>query len=241
MLDPRRLAVLTEFAAQGTVPRTAKRLSFSPSAVSQQLAQLQREAGVALFTHEGRRLELTDAGRLLVERGKNVLAEIEAVEAALASHSGLVHGTVRLAAFQTAARFLVAPAVERLSGDHPELEIEILEEEAEIALPRLERGDLDVVVAEEYANAPRPRSPKLRRHDIRQDQMLVALPRGSSPARGTGGSSRGRGNASIPLASLGGADWVTARAGTAYADMAVALCRTARGFEPRIRHRANDL
>src|ERR671931_198093 len=68
MLDPRRLAVLREFAAQGTIARAAEALSFTPSAVSQQLSQLQREAGVQLFRKTGRRLELTDAGRTLVAR-----------------------------------------------------------------------------------------------------------------------------------------------------------------------------
>src|ERR687891_239634 len=80
MLDPRRLFVLREFAAQGTIAGAAEALAFTPSAVSQQLAQLQREAGVELLRKVGRRLELTDAGRTLVARADELLAHVELVE-----------------------------------------------------------------------------------------------------------------------------------------------------------------
>src|SRR5689334_13109650 len=118
MLDPRRLAVLREFAAQGTIARAAGALAFTPSAVSQQLAQLQREAGVELFRRAGRRLELTDAGRMLVERTGELLARVEEVEAELEAHAGAVRGRLRIASFQTAARGLVMPALEGLAQAH---------------------------------------------------------------------------------------------------------------------------
>jgi DNA-binding transcriptional LysR family regulator len=227
MLDARRLVVLREFAAQGTIAKAAARLSFTPSAVSQQLAQLQREAGVELFTHEGRRLELTDAGRLLVERADSLLSSLEEVEAELAQRAGVLEATVRVAAFQTAARFLVLPALDKLGATHPGLRVELLELEAETSLPALERGALDVVVAEEYPNAPRPRSRSIDRRDLMRDEMKVALASG--------------GRRKLRLSSLASAEWVTANEGTAYAEMTVGVCRTVGGFEPSIRHRANDL
>ena len=92
MLDPRRLAVLREFAARGTIAGAADALAFTPSAVSQQLAQLQREAGVELFRKVGRRLELTDAGRTLVARADELLSHLEAIDAELAAHSGAEYG-----------------------------------------------------------------------------------------------------------------------------------------------------
>src|SRR4051812_49524214 len=88
MLSPRRLLVLREFVAQGTIAGAAEALSFTPSAVSQQLAQLQREAGVDLFRRSGRRLELTDAGHMLAERAGGVLGELEALEAGLGAPPG---------------------------------------------------------------------------------------------------------------------------------------------------------
>jgi DNA-binding transcriptional LysR family regulator len=232
MLDLRRLAVLREFAAQGTVAGAAEALDFTPSAVSQQLAQLQREAGVRLFRKVGRRLELTDPGGTLVERAGELLGRVERIEAELAAQVGDVRGTVRIAAFQTAAQALVMPALERLAEAYPELEVEFFEEEAEVALPLLMRGGVDVAVAEEYEHAPRPRPPQLYREYLEPDEMLLALPIRHPGVRGDG---------PVSLASLAHDAWATIRAGTAYADMFMRICRSVGGFEPCIRHRANDM
>jgi DNA-binding transcriptional LysR family regulator len=241
MLNPRRLAVLREFAAQGTIAGAAEALAFTPSAVSQQLSQLQREAGVELLRKRGRRLELTDAGRTLVERAGEqlagrtlverageLLARVEEVEAELAAQAGEVRGTVRVAAFQTAAAALAMPALEALAGAHPDLRVELVEAEAEESLPLLARGALDVVIAEEYEHAPRPRLPQLRRDYLEPDEMLLALPHEAS-------------DGPMALADLADSTWATARAGTAYADMFDRLCRSVGGFEPDVRHRVNDL
>ena len=232
MLDVRRLAVLRAFAVHGTIARAADALAFTPSAVSQQLAQLQREAGVELFTRAGRRLELTDAGQTLVERGEELLGRVEEVEAELAAHAGRVRGTVRVAAFQTAARSLVLPALERLERDHPELRVELVEEEAEESIPLLVRGAIDIAIAEEYEHAPRPRLAGVERQYLEPDEMLVALPSGDPALSG---------DDPVSLADLRAYSWASARAGTAYAEMCVGICRSAGGFEPDIRHRANDM
>jgi DNA-binding transcriptional LysR family regulator len=232
MLDPRRLAVLREFAAQGTIARAAEALAFTPSAVSQQLAQLQREAGVALFRKIGRRLELTDAGLRLVDRAGELLTRAEEIEAELAAGAGEVTGTVRVGAFQTAALELVAPVLERLADAHPALRVELVESEAEESLPLLARGGLEVAVGEEYEHAPRPRLTALEVRLLEPDEMLVAVAR-DHPAVADGGP--------VALAALRDDAWATARAGTAYADMFARICRSAGGFEPDIRHRANDL
>jgi DNA-binding transcriptional LysR family regulator len=231
MLEPRRLAVLREFAAQGTIARAAEALDFTPSAVSQQLAALQREAGVPLLRKVGRRLELTEAGRALVARAAELLDHVERVEAELAAQAGEVRGTVRVAAFQTAARALVVPALDRLAKDHPQLQVRLLEEEAEVSLPLLARGGVEVAVAEEYGHAPRPRSAQVRREYLAPDEMLLALPPGH-PAAGA---------ETVDLRSLADAAWTTTRRGTAYADMLTRLCRAVGRFEPKIRHRANDM
>jgi DNA-binding transcriptional LysR family regulator len=233
MLDPRRLEVLREFAAQGTIARAAAALAFTPSAVSQQLAQLQREAGVELFRKAGRRLELTDAGRMLVERADELLAHVEGIEAELAAFSGRLRGTVRVAAFQTAAHAVVLPALDGLVEAHPELRVELRELEAEESLPLVTGGGLEVAVAEEYEHAPRQRLPQLHRDYLPDDELLLALPRGHAALEGSNGE--------LALASLREQPWATARAGTAYADMCERICRSAGGFEPDVRHRANDM
>jgi DNA-binding transcriptional LysR family regulator len=230
MLDPRRLVVLREFAAQGTIAGAAEALAFTPSAVSQQLAQLQREAGVELLRKVGRRLELTDAGRTLVARAEELLARVEEVEAELAAHGQQVRGTVRVGAFQTAAMSLVLPAIERLA--HPDLHVQLVEGEAEESLPMVIRGELDVAIAEEYDHAPRPRPPQLQREYLEPDRLVLALPRGHAAAEHDG---------PVPLAALRDAHWAAPRAPSAFADMVARLCRAVGGFEPDVRHRAYDL
>ena len=230
MLDPRRLAVLREFAVQGTIARAADALAFTPSAVSQQLAQLQREAGVELLRKVGRRLELTDAGRMLVARADELLARVEQIEADLAAQTQEVRGTVRIGAFQTAASAIVLPALDRLGADHPQLSVELVDAEAEDSLPLLVRGGLDVAITEEYEHAPRPRVPQLQREYLGPDEMLLALPPGHRPAAGP-----------VALASLSGSVWAAGRADTAFGDMFARTCRSVGGFEPDIRHRVNDM
>jgi DNA-binding transcriptional LysR family regulator len=230
MLDPRRLVVLREFAAQGTIAGAAEALAFTPSAVSQQLSQLQREAGVELLRKVGRRLELTDAGRTLVARAEELLTRVEEVEAELAAHAQQVRGTVRVGSFQTAAMALVLPAIEQLA--HPELHVELVEMEAEESLPMVVRSELDVAIAEEYEHAPRPRLPQLHREYLAPDRLVIALP-GGHPAAAPDGP--------VSLAALRSARWAAPRAPSAYADMVTRLCRSVGGFEPDVRHRAYDL
>jgi DNA-binding transcriptional LysR family regulator len=231
MLSLARVRLLVELDRRGTMAAVAGELGYTPSAISQQLGQLEREAGRPLTEKSGRGLRLTDAGRLLADRGRELIAHAEAVEAELAALEGVV-GTLRIAAYQTAARHLVTPAMRRLHAQHPALTCALVDLDAEQALPRLRAGELDVVVAEEYEHAPRPRFADLDRHDLLDDALLIALPQGHPAARGRG---------PVKLADLRDEPWATAYAGTAYADMLVRTCRLRGGFEPQIRHRVNDM
>ena len=232
MLNLARLRLLVELERLGTVAAVAAALDYTPSAVSQQLAQLERETGgPRLFEKVGRRLRPTDAGRLLASHARELIAHAEAAEAELAAMSGLA-GTLRIAAFETAARELVTPAMVHLRAHHPELDCELLDLEAEDALPLLRAAELDVVIAEEYDHAPRPRHPGVDRHELLDDALLVALPP-DHPAAAGGGP--------VTLAELESERWAVPQGSTAYADMVVRACRVEGGFEPDLRHRVNDL
>jgi DNA-binding transcriptional LysR family regulator len=231
MLDLRRLRLLRELRERGTIAAVADALAYTPSAVSQQLAQLEREAGVALLERVGRGVRLTDAALGLVEHTEVVLARLEQAEAELTAVGGTVQGVVRIAAFQTAARGLVLPILRPLADTHPRLRCELVEMEAEEALGHLRVGDLDIVVAEEYADMPRPRDAALERVAIAQDDIVVALPAGHPAAE------RER----VRLRELAGEPWVTTRAGTLFGDVVLRACRSIGGFEPDVRHRANDV
>jgi DNA-binding transcriptional LysR family regulator len=232
MLDLRKLLLLRELHARGTVAAVAEALAFTPSAVSQQLAQLQREAGVALTERVGRRLRLTDAGLRLVEHADALLSRVEEAEAELQAAAGAITGRLRIASLQTPMLSLVPPAVRTLTEAHPELRVELVEMEPEQALPALSLGEFDLVVAEEYDDAPRRRHPELAREELCRDGIVVVLPRDHPLALGGG---------PVDLAALADAPWLSPHPDTQFARSALRTCRLVGGFEPDIRHWANDI
>lgn len=231
MLDLHRLHLLREFEARGTVAATAEALGYTPSAVSQQLAVLERETGATLLVKAGRGVRLTDAGRLLAGHAATLLAAAEEAEADLARRSGTVAGTVRIAAFQTAMLRLVLPAVAALATAHPEVRVEVEEAEVEEALPALRRGRVDVLLVDEYDGLPRERHPDLRRETLLREQVRLFLPAAHPLARVRRRPS---------LAALGDAPWAAALPGTGHHALVLSACRAA-GFEPDLRHHSNDL
>jgi len=231
MLDVRRLRLLRELSERRTVTAVAHALSYTPSAVSQQLAALERDAGVQLLERVGRGVQLTEAGHRLVVHADAVLAQLEAAEADLEQVSGRVTGSLRIATFQTAAHALVLPAMRPLASRHPELRTQVIQAEAEDALPALRLGDVDVVIAEEYDHAPRQRDPALDYRDLCRDGLEFAVPETHHAAR----------QASISFADLAGDEWAGGELGTAWHDMLVRACRSIGGYEPDVRHHVDDV
>jgi DNA-binding transcriptional LysR family regulator len=231
MLDLRRLRLLRELDARGTVGAAAAALGYTPSAVSQQLAVLEREAGVALLQRAGRNVRLTDAGRVLVVHAAALQDGVEAAEAALAASAATVAGSVRIAAFQTAMLHIVTPAIAALAISHPAVRVEVVEAEVEEALGALTQQRVDVLIGDEYGGLPRPRARGLRRETLLREQIRLVLPAAHPLAR------RRR----VPLAALRDAAWAAGRAGTSHREMVVRACRSHGDFEPDLRHASNDL
>lgn len=230
MLDLRRLRLLHELNERGTIAAVADALRFTPSAVSQQLAVLEREAGVALLERAGRGVRLTDPARVLVRHAGELLEHADRAEAELTAAAGDVAGRARIAAFQSVALRLAAPAMESLAREAPALRCELVEAEPEDALPRLALGDIDLLLADEWREpVPRPRG--VDRHDLHVDPLLLALPADHPLAEGGG---------PVALKQLAGATWTTGYADTAWADTTVATCRRLGGFDPDVRHCASD-
>src|SRR6476646_4254206 len=127
MLELRRLRLLRERHERGTVAAVADALQYTPSAVSQQLAVLEREAGVPLLERTGRRVTLTPAGTVLVRHAETVLAALEDATAALAAARTELSGPLRIGAFPTAVRTLLTDALVALGRDHPGLELMVTE------------------------------------------------------------------------------------------------------------------
>jgi DNA-binding transcriptional LysR family regulator len=228
MLDVRRLHMLRELAERGTIAATARALGYTPPAISQHLAALERQVGVSLLERQGRRVTLTPAARLLVGRTDRVLAELEAAEAELAADGGDVHGTVRLAAFPTAAATIVPRAMASFAADHPAAEVTLAELEPEDAMPALKLGEVDVAVIHSYDFSPRPPDPSVELTLLLEDDLYVAVP-AEHPAAGD----------AVELEALADERWIAGYLDTACHRVVVTSCRAA-GFEPRVVARSND-
>jgi DNA-binding transcriptional LysR family regulator len=231
MLDLRKLVLLRELHARGTVAAVAEALAYTPSAVSQQLSQLQREAGVPLTERVGRRLRLTDAGLRLVQHADLLLGRLEEAEAELDEAADAVHGRLKLASLQTPLLSIVPPALGALRRRHPGLRVELFEMEPERSLPAVLLGEYDVALAEEYDDVPRPRFAELEQHRLCRDPIVLALPKAHPAAA----------HATVRLRDLATETWLSPHAETQFGQMQLRACRLTGGFEPDVRHWANDI
>lgn len=148
--DLRRLAVLREVARQGSFTSAAEILSFSPSAVSQQMATLERDVGVVLFERTPRGMRLTGAGVALLAHADAVLARLADAEIELQGIARGERGQLRIGSFTTATARFVAPAVETFRERHPQLEVSFFDGEPYESIARLRARELDLAVIFEF-------------------------------------------------------------------------------------------
>jgi molybdate transport repressor ModE-like protein len=223
MLDVRRLVVLREVATQGSFSAAAQALTYSQSAVSQQIATLEREAGARLVERQGRGIRLTDAGQALVRRADAILTELAAAESDLRLIAGLRGGQVRVSTFASAATSLLPAAVTALRTAHPGVRVELsLVEETSEAVEGLRAGRADLALLAEPLD--QPASGPVETHRLLDDPMLAVLPAGHRLAR----------RRTVRLDDLAGEPWVLG-GGPGCSDRAIILraCHAA-GFEPRV-------
>lgn len=222
VFELRRLRLLYELSQRGTLAAVAEALSFSPSTISQQLAQLERDAGVALLVPDGRRVRLTEHGAALAAHAARALALDEQVRAELETlRPGIA--PVRIAVLQTAARALVPAALTLLAERTPQLRVEVAEMPPEEGLFELSARGYDLVIAEQYPGHTRAHRSELDRVVLGIDPVRLAS---ASPIGG--------------LSALADRPWVMEPRGTAAREWAVQQCRAA-GFEPDVRFELADL
>jgi DNA-binding transcriptional LysR family regulator len=232
VLDLRRLRLLRELDRRGTIAAVADALQFTPSAVSQQLAILEREAGVPLLERAGRGVRLTDAARVLVGHADALLERAALAEADLAVAAGTVAGRSRVAAFQSVALRLALPAMAALRERAPRLRCELVEAEPEEALPMLTIGDVDLVLGDEWRHQPLLPTIGLVRHALFRDPVRLVLPADHPVA------ARHRG--AVPLEELAETPWSSGPSGMGWDEMIRRTCREHGGFEPDVRHRTSN-
>ncbi|MFI0263112.1 LysR family transcriptional regulator [Streptomyces sp. NPDC017056] len=235
MLDVRRLRILQHLAAYGTVAATAEALHLTPPAVSQHLAALQKEAGTPVVEKQGRTLRLTAAGELLVAHAEIILAELAAAESGLAALQSGRHGVVRITAFASAARTLVAPLWQRLAGTDgaPDLSLRLSVEEPEEALDALRKRSTDLALVHSYTVLPR-NFPAVYEHAVLlEEPVLLALhPQQADALHLAAGQA-------ADLSRLSHVPWLTPGPETSCYEMVQRACGAA-GFVPDIRARSSD-
>ncbi|MEU4811519.1 LysR family transcriptional regulator [Nocardia fluminea] len=225
MLDVRKLRLLRELAHRGTIAAVAEALSYTPSAVSQQLTALEREAGVPLLERSGRRVVLTPAAQLLVGHTETILAALEHADAELSCTRDELAGTLRIGTFPTAARTLLSPALVTLSTDHPRLELTVSEIDPADIPNALRAGTLDIALTHDYDLVPADADPSLHTEPLHTETVYLAT---LTPVP-----------AEDSLAAHRRSPWIAGTPGTLCHTLTIRACQ-ATGFTPRIRHHADD-
>ena len=229
MLNVNRLQVLREVAAQGSFSAAAAELSYTQSAVSQQIAALEAEVGTALVERLPRGVRLTPAGAALVEHAEGILTRLDAAQAEMAAIAGLRGGQLRMASFPTAGANLMPLAISIFRAQHPDVELTLAEGEPEELIPRLVAGEFDLALLFEFPGVG-PTVPRgLTRIELFEDPMYLALP-GDHPL-----ATKRR----LRLEDLKDVAWVQTSAPSACARHVVRSCHAA-GFEPHVAFESDD-
>jgi DNA-binding transcriptional LysR family regulator len=229
MLNVARLRVLTEVAYRGSLSAAAAALSYTQSAISQQIAALETEASLPLLDRHARGVSLTAAGQTLVGYAEDILASLDAADTALAQIAGLRGGRLRMASFPTAGATLMPVAIANFRAAYPDVELSLAEGEPEEIAPRLRSGELDLALLFEFEPDEQQLPQDATRVELLADRMHLALPRDHPLAA----SERPR------MRDLRGDSWIQTSHASPCAQHVVRSCHVA-GFEPRVAFESDD-
>ncbi len=223
------MRVLQEVLERGSFSAAAESLHLSQSAVSQQVAVLEREVGVPLLERTSDGPKLTTAGETLMTHGDAVMCRLEEAERELAQIAGLEGGRLRLASFPTASATLMTSALSLFRQRFPNVELQFSEDEPEDSFPGLKRGNFDLAVVFDYPAFPLDFSRDVEAEMIYEEPMWVALPPGHPLAAAK----------SVRIADLADEDWLCGALPSSCREQVLGLGRDA-GFEPRISFQSED-
>jgi DNA-binding transcriptional LysR family regulator len=227
MLDVHRLRMLREVAQRGSIHAAAESLAYTPSAVSQQLAKLEKEAGAQLLERSGRGVRVTEIGRLIVEESTAVFQSLDRLEATVDVARGEIHGDVRVGAFASAAIEIISPAIVALATEHPNVVVHIEQLEDQDSLVELRLGNLDIAVVQDFTHVPAETPRGLRRAPLHEDPMVLAMPASWEM------------DDVNDLRALADRPWIAEPDANPSARALLRACRNA-GFEPDIRYRTEN-
>ncbi|GAA1528027.1 LysR family transcriptional regulator [Streptomyces albidochromogenes] len=229
MLNLERLRTLDALARHGSVSGAADGLHVTTSAVSQQMAKLEREVGQPLLAKNGRGVRLTDAGRLLADHAARILSQVELAQSDIEAQRGRVVGDLTVVAFPTAARGLLPAALSALRVEHPQLRVQMREMEPDESVRGVMRGDYDLAVVLDWYNRPLSMPEGLAKQELLHDPADVAMhvdhPLADRDA--------------VDLEEFADDDWVTWAEGEFCHEWLMFTLR-GKGVEPRIAHVAEE-
>lgn len=225
-----QLRLLREVATRGTIAAAASAVGYTPSAVSQQLAGLERAVGVAVLERVGRNVRLTDAGRELVDHADQLLTGVEAAQVALERLQGEARGELKVSVYESVGSTLLAPLLSLLAARHPHLRLrtQFMDHNPEEAIDRLAMGDLDIAFATDYPDAPEePRAGIVR--ELLLDDRFALVVAEDDPLIGP----------TVSLGQVADRPFIASSPAVSCGRYVVTACRQ-QGFEPDIVHELDD-
>jgi DNA-binding transcriptional LysR family regulator len=229
MLNVNRLRILIEVANRGSFSAAADALSYTQSAVSQQIQALEAETGVTLIERLPRGVRLTPAGGVLLKYAEGIIARLHAAEAEMAAIAGLRGGQLRMASFPTAGATLMPLAIAIFRAQHPEVELTLAEGEPDEIAPRLSAGEFDIALLFEFADTSQSLGADVSRLALFEDPMFLALPADHPLAS----------RRTLRLENLRAEAWIQTSASSPCARHVVRSCHAA-GFEPIVSFESDD-
>lgn len=226
-LSLHRLRMLRELHRKGTVTAAASSLHYTASAVSQQLAQLERDVGARLFERIGRRVQLTDLGKLLAEHAEEILDSVERATLALEEAQEAAAVTLRAGVFATVAAGLMPAALRTLGGRHPGIRLLTKQLPPELTAQAVKDGDVDIAFTLDYVDAPMPWDASLLGTQVAVERLHVAAPAG---ALGTG---------PVALSDLAEHPWILSGPRSHFGQAVRAACLRS-GFQLKITHEVEE-
>lgn len=227
MLDVRRLRVLCAVADHESLRAAADALSYTPSAVSQQIVALEREVGVRVLHRGPKGVKLTATGQLLVEQARPILTRLSAAEAAVTALAGLSAGRLQLASFATAGATILPRAIGDFRKRHPDVAVSLTQADPDAATARLRAGDVDLIIAVDVVQRP---NDTIEVVELLEDPFHAVLP-SDHPLATRGGPVR--------LSELADETWVDTPAGSEARRMLLVACGRA-GFIPHVAFESDD-
>ncbi|HWX74178.1 MAG TPA: LysR substrate-binding domain-containing protein [Solirubrobacteraceae bacterium] len=230
MLNPRRLAVLRELARHGSFTGAAQALSYTQSAISQQISALERETGAVLVERDRKRARLTQAGELLLDHAEAILGRIAHAERELSAYVHARAGRLRLAAFESAGAALVPSAVETFHERHPNVELNVVQMEPAEASAHLEGRELDLAIVYDLEPATGALGEELELTYLFDDRYTAVISKGHRLARA----------GAFGLDALAEDVWINTTPRDLCHEVILGACRAA-GFDPKVAFEVDEI